>query len=103
MAREGAAARRTALVSMRAQMHLPIPPVWMDSPRSSILEQLDTLVMRYIPQLEGVLLTHADARFLGTLGGILGDSAFAEAPVAFTALVWRPQIGMRLEGAITLS
>ena len=93
----------TALVRLRGQMHLPIPPVWIKNPMASILEQLDTLVMRYIPQLEGVLIAHADARFLRALGCILGDSAFAEAPVAFSALVWRPEIGMELEGSITLS
>lgn len=86
----------TALKNVSGKMHLPVPPVWSRDPKSSILEQLDTLVMRYIPQLEGVMVTHKDARFLSALGGINGDSAFGVAPVAFSALVWRPEIGMVL-------
>ncbi|WFD00618.1 hypothetical protein MYAM1_003369 [Malassezia yamatoensis] len=92
-----------ALVKMRARMVLPVPPVWMNEPRKSVCEQLDTLVMRFIPHFEGVLLAYSHARFLTQLGGILGDSAFAEAPIAFDALVWRPVIGMSLTGSITLS
>ncbi|WFD44683.1 hypothetical protein MPSI1_003353 [Malassezia psittaci] len=92
-----------ALVKMRARMVLPVPPVWMNEPIKSVCEQLDTLVMRFIPHFEGVLLAYSHARFLTQLGGILGDSAFAEAPIAFDALVWRPVIGMPLTGSITLS
>lgn len=97
------AASSTGLVTLKAKMHFSIPSVWTMEPLSSVLEQLDTLVMRYIPQLEGVLITHSNAKFLRTVGDIDGDAAVAEAPVSFTALVWRPEIGMALEGMMTLS
>ncbi|PKI85304.1 hypothetical protein MVES1_001014 [Malassezia vespertilionis] len=93
----------SGLAKISATMNLAIPPVWMGDAGASMMDQLDTLVMRYIPQLEGVLITHSDAHFKSALGEIYGDSAFAEAPVAFRALVWRPEIGMMLEGVITLS
>ncbi|WFD26716.1 hypothetical protein MNAN1_001701 [Malassezia nana] len=97
------AASSTGLVKMQAKMHFLIPPAWTMDPMSSVLEQLDTLVMRYIPQLEGVLIAHSHVKFLRALGDIDGNSASAEAPVKFTALVWRPEIGMALEGTINLS
>jgi len=106
-AAQAAAPRQTAsstgFVKVQAKMHFAIPPAWTMDPMSSVLEQLDTLVMRYIPQLEGVLITHSHAKFLRKLGDIDGDSAFVEAPVSFTALVWRPEIGMALEGTMSLS
>ena len=96
-------ASSTGLVKVQAKMHFAIPPAWTMDPLSSVLEQLDTLVMRYIPQLEGVLVTHSNAKFLRALGDIDGDAAFAAAPVSFTALVWRPEIGMALQGTMSLS
>ena len=98
-----ASAVSSGLVMIRATMNFAIPPVWSADPLASVLEQLDTLVMRYIPQLEGVLLTHQGARFLQPLGYVDGDSAFVQAPASFRSLVWRPQVGMMLEGTMTLS
>lgn len=93
----------SGLVHVNAKMHMAIPPVWALDPTASVLEQLDTLVMRYVPQLKGVLLTHSNVKFLGQMGHIDGDSAFFVAPTSFSSLVWRPQIGMVLRGTITLS
>ena len=81
-----ASAVSSGLVMIRATMNFAIPPVWSADPLASVLEQLDTLVMRYIPQLEGVLLTHQGARFLQPLGYVDGDSAFVQAPVSYTHL-----------------
>lgn len=90
-------------MSVRSKVYFPVPPVWSSDATASILEQLDSLVMRYIPQLEGVLLTHSNVRCLSTMGDIVGDSAFAVVPATFSGLVWRPEIGMKLQGTITLS
>ena len=105
MGKKGAEAPSTStgIVQVSATMNMAIPPFWAMDPMASVLEQLDTLVMRFVPQLEGVLLAHADAKLLSKLGSIDGDSAFAEAPVRFTCFVWRPEVGMSVKGTITLS
>lgn len=105
MGKKGAEAPSTStgIVQVSATMNMAIPPFWAMDPMASVLEQLDTLVMRFVPQLEGVLLAHADAKLLSKLGSIDGDSAFAEVPVRFTCFVWRPEVGMSVKGTITLS
>ena len=103
MGKKGAEAPSTStgIVQVSATMNMAIPPFWAMDPMASVLEQLDTLVMRFVPQLEGVLLAHADAKLLSKLGSIDGDSAFAEVPVRFTCFVWRPEVGMSVKGTIT--
>lgn len=105
MGKKGADAPSTStgIVQVSATINMAIPPFWAMDPMASVLEQLDTLVMRFIPQLEGVLLAHSDAKLLSRIGAIDGDSAFAEVPVRFTCFVWRPEIGMLVKGTITLS
>lgn len=41
-------ASSTGIVKVSAVMHFAIPPVWMRDPMASVLDQLDTLVMRYV-------------------------------------------------------
>ncbi|WFD34427.1 hypothetical protein MCUN1_001268 [Malassezia cuniculi] len=93
----------SGFVRARARMTVAVPPVWTMEPRESLLEQLDALVMRYLPPLRGVLVAHENQRYAKALGLIDADAAFAEAPAVFTAIVWRPQLGMRLQGTVTLS
>ena len=70
--------------------------------RQQRCEQVPDVCISFLPPLEGVLIAHSHARFLYPLGSIDGDSAFAEVPVRFTGIVWRPEIGMKLQGTITL-
>ena len=70
--------------------------------RQQRCEQVPDFCISFLPPLEGVLIAHSHARFLYPLGSIDGDSAFAEVPVRFTGIVWRPEIGMKLQGTITL-
>ncbi|MCO5565878.1 hypothetical protein L7F22_019553 [Adiantum nelumboides] len=82
---------------------LCIPPVLMHDAQKAAEEQLDTLVMRYVPQFEGVLMSHSNLKFKQRLGKIDGDGAFANVLVGVSGRVWAPKIGMRLEGKIKLS
>ncbi|SAM78455.1 related to Rpa43-43 kD subunit of DNA-directed RNA polymerase I [Ustilago bromivora] len=82
---------------------LPIPPVFSTDPYSAFSDLMDTLVMRYIPPLSGVLITHSPTRFLQDTALFSADSAFATASLGFECIVWRPKIGQMLEGTIALS
>lgn len=82
---------------------LCIPPVLIGDARRAASEQLDSLLMRYVPQFEGVLMSHSKLTFKQKLGKIDGDGAFANVLVGVNGLVWAPKIGMRLEGKIKLS
>ncbi|SNX82749.1 related to Rpa43 - 43 kD subunit of DNA-directed RNA polymerase I [Melanopsichium pennsylvanicum] len=93
----------SAFVTMYPVLNLPIPPVWSNDPYSAFSDLMDTLVMRYVPQLSGVLITHSPTRFLQDTALFSADSAFATASVGFECVVWRPIIGQVLEGTICLS
>ena len=93
----------TAFETLYPILNLPIPPVFTSDPYSAFSDLLDTLVMRYVPQLSGVLITHAPTRFLQDTAVFSADSAFATANVGFECVVWRPKIGQVLEGNIALS
>lgn len=102
----GASTSRTvtsAFERMYPVLNLPIPPVWTADPYVAFSDLMDTLVMRYVPQLSGVLITHAPTRFLQDTAVFSADSAFATAAVGFECVVWRPKIGQLLEGTICLS
>lgn len=93
----------SGFVRAKARMTVSVPPLWAMEPQASLLEQIDALVMRYLPPLKGVLVAHENGHFAKSLGLIDADGAYASAPAVFNALVWRPQLGMRLAGSITLS
>ncbi|PWN51028.1 hypothetical protein IE53DRAFT_410450 [Violaceomyces palustris] len=82
---------------------LPIPPIWIGNPYAAFADLMDTLVMRYVPQLSGVLITHNPTQFLKESAILDSDSAFSVAPIGFECVVWRPKVGMTLEGRISLS
>ncbi len=51
---------------------------------------------RYIPALQGVVLTHDNLQFLEPTATIKADCPFTNCPIRFDATVWSPRIGMTL-------
>ncbi|KZO98917.1 hypothetical protein CALVIDRAFT_525875 [Calocera viscosa TUFC12733] len=87
---------------LRATMTVSIPPMFVNNPRRGVEEMLDSLVMKYSPTLEGVLLAHSQLSFLSPTALLIADSPFSTARISYTALVWQPRIGMRLRGSVSL-
>lgn len=96
-----------------ASVSLSIPPVFSTSPMTGALEMLDSLTMRYVrflyasnshstkciryvPALRGVMLSHANVRFLSQTAMIKNECPFAVCEIGFDATVWSPQVGMKL-------
>ncbi|KAE8233369.1 hypothetical protein CF326_g1594 [Tilletia indica] len=84
-------------------LNMPIAPVWWKHPLGAVRELFDTMVMRYVPQLNGILIAHEEHTFLTGTAEIRSDSAFATVPVKVKCTIWAPSIGMRLEGKIVYS
>ncbi|EJD52759.1 hypothetical protein AURDEDRAFT_55684 [Auricularia subglabra TFB-10046 SS5] len=81
---------------------ISIPPAWAANPEGCAKEMLDSMLMRYIPALQGVLLSHSNLRFQQDKAAIIGACPFAVCTIAFRALVWGPTIGMKLKGRVNL-
>ncbi|KAI0339823.1 hypothetical protein BDW22DRAFT_1360844 [Trametopsis cervina] len=87
---------------IKATLAVSIPPIFAGRPREGAEEMLDSLVMRYVPAFQGVLLAHDSLRFLSSTATIKGDSPFANCSISFDATVWSPRIGMKLAGKVNL-
>ncbi|KAI0645566.1 hypothetical protein C8Q79DRAFT_965182 [Trametes meyenii] len=86
----------------RATLTLTVPPVFAADLRGGVEEMLDSMLMRYIPALQGVVLAHDRLQFLDRVASVKADCPFAICKVAFDATVWSPQVGMKLAGKINL-
>ena len=91
---------------------LSIPPIFAGNPRGGVEEILDSMIMRYLhstlssklssnsvrylPALQGVVLSHSNLRFLNNTATIRGDSPFLVCTVVFDATVWSPRVGIKL-------
>ncbi|KZT66361.1 hypothetical protein DAEQUDRAFT_730335 [Daedalea quercina L-15889] len=85
-----------------ASMFVSIPPVFANNLRQGVEEMLDSLLMRYIPALQGIVLAHDNLQFLSSTAMLKADCPFANCQIAFDATVWSPQIGMKLVGKVNL-
>ncbi|KAG9316722.1 hypothetical protein JVU11DRAFT_2782 [Chiua virens] len=88
--------------TINASLVLSVPPVFASDLRAGVEEMLDSMVMRYIPSLQGVLLAHSNIQFLSQTANIHGDCPFAVCNVSFDATVWGPRVSMKLVGRINL-
>ncbi|KAI0072665.1 hypothetical protein K474DRAFT_1667564 [Panus rudis PR-1116 ss-1] len=87
---------------INATLNVTVPPVFAQNIRGGVQEMLDSMIMRYIPAVQGVILAHDGLRFLEPVATIKADCPFANCQIAFAATVWSPQIGMKLVGKVNL-
>ncbi|KAG1890236.1 hypothetical protein F4604DRAFT_654310 [Suillus subluteus] len=81
---------------------LSVPPVFAGNLRAGVEEILDSMIMRYIPSLCGVLLTHSNSHFPSPTANINADCPFAICDITFDATIWSPAVSMKLVGKIIL-
>ncbi|THH15662.1 hypothetical protein EW146_g4857 [Bondarzewia mesenterica] len=82
--------------AVKASVVLALSPAFASKPHDGAEEMLDSMVMRYIPTLRGVVLAHSNMHFLESVGRIKGDCPFAICNVGFEATTWSPEMGMKL-------
>ncbi|ESK88455.1 dna-directed rna polymerase i complex subunit rpa43 [Moniliophthora roreri MCA 2997] len=94
--------KETEFKVVKSFLVVSIPPVFSLNPREGVGEMLDSMIMRYIPAFEGVVLSHSNLVFSEKNAAIKADCPFMVCKVSFDATVWRPRVGMKLEGKINL-
>ncbi|QRV79399.1 DNA-directed RNA polymerase II subunit RPB7 [Ceratobasidium sp. AG-Ba] len=87
---------------VRARTNISVPPRFVGDTRRGVEEILDNLVMRYVPSLQGVLLSHKNHIFSQDVAIIYAEGPFPTTTVDFDATVWAPEVGMRITGRISL-
>ncbi|KAF9924718.1 hypothetical protein FBU30_005357 [Linnemannia zychae] len=89
-------------VEVQSKLYIHLPPIFVTKPIEGIHEQLNGFLMRYMPQVDGVVLAHSDLRLLQTSGKIMYDSPYCHFWISVKLLVWRPIKGSILSGTINL-
>ncbi|KAJ7703283.1 hypothetical protein B0H17DRAFT_1042573 [Mycena rosella] len=87
---------------VQASLVVSVPPMFASSPHAGVQEMLDSMIMRYIPALRGVVLAHSNLSFLKQTAAITADCPFLVCNIQFDATVWSPRVRMRLVGKINL-
>ncbi|EIW83174.1 hypothetical protein CONPUDRAFT_121639 [Coniophora puteana RWD-64-598 SS2] len=87
---------------VQASLIVSIAPVFASNLQGGAEEMLDSMIMRYIPALQGVVLAHHNLKFLSRTATIKADCPFTVCPICFDATVWRPRVGMKLVGKVNL-
>ncbi|CAE7066023.1 unnamed protein product [Rhizoctonia solani] len=87
---------------VRARTNISLPPKFAGDARRGVEEILDNLVMRYVPSLRGVLLSHKDHKFASDVATMYAEGPYPTTRIEFNAGVWAPEVGMRIIGRISL-
>ncbi|KAJ7783050.1 hypothetical protein B0H16DRAFT_1495166 [Mycena metata] len=88
--------------TVQASLVVSVPPMFASNPNAGVQEMLDSMIMRYIPALRGVVLAHSNLSFLKQTAAITADCPFLVCNIQFDATVWSPHIRMKLVGKINL-
>ncbi|KAL7418815.1 hypothetical protein Q5752_006499 [Cryptotrichosporon argae] len=86
-----------------ARMRLSVAPRFAGDWLAGVRETLDGMLMRYMPEMGGVLLAHWEHGFLDDTVQIINECPFGVCEVEFHSIVWAPQIGQVLTGTHSLS
>ncbi|KAG9326492.1 hypothetical protein KVV02_007641 [Mortierella alpina] len=89
-------------VEVSTKLYIHLPPCFATKPVEGIQEQLNGFLMRYMPQVDGVVLAHSDLKLLQSSGRIISDSPYCHFWITVKLLVWKPVKGSSLHGTINL-
>ncbi|KAI8968498.1 hypothetical protein BDF20DRAFT_896729 [Mycotypha africana] len=84
------------------QLYLHLAPMWSGKTMEGVNEQLNAFLMKYVPEVDGIVLAHSNVEFLTQKGKVLYDSPFCHFFISVKFLVWKPKKGTKLVGRINL-
>ncbi|ORX47976.1 hypothetical protein DM01DRAFT_1309926 [Hesseltinella vesiculosa] len=87
-------------VSIRLYVHLA--PMWNGKTMDGVNETLNAFLMKYVAEVDGIVLAHSDVELQNKNGQVLYDSPFCHFFITAKLLVWRPKKGSKLVGRISL-
>ncbi|KAJ2524174.1 hypothetical protein GGH20_004109 [Coemansia sp. RSA 1937] len=69
---------------------------------AGIRETLNGMLLRFVPQIRGVVLGYSNIKVLSKAALLYSDSPFGQLEVSAQLLLWRPISGMSLRGSINV-
>ncbi|KAI9293890.1 hypothetical protein K502DRAFT_366329 [Neoconidiobolus thromboides FSU 785] len=88
--------------NVKIKCYLSLSPQYSNDISVGINEFLNTFILKYMSQLDGIILAHSDTKLVETKGKIHYDLPFINFWITTKLLVWRPKQGSKLVGTITM-
>ncbi|EIE80347.1 hypothetical protein G6F55_011936 [Rhizopus delemar] len=85
-----------------ARLYIHLAPMWAGKVMEGVNEQLNAFLMKYVPEVDGIVLAHSDVKFVTDKGKVMYDSPFCHFFISVKFLVWKPKKGTKLVGRINL-
>ncbi|CDH51781.1 hypothetical protein RO3G_05052 [Lichtheimia corymbifera JMRC:FSU:9682] len=92
----------SAFSEIVGKLYVHLAPMWAGNVMEGVTEQLNAFLMKYVPQLDGIVLAHSDTELITEKGQIRNDSPFCHFFIRVKFLVWKPKKGTKLVGRINL-
>ncbi|ORE05568.1 hypothetical protein BCV72DRAFT_276113 [Rhizopus microsporus var. microsporus] len=87
---------------VHARLYIHLAPMWAGKTMEGVNEQLNAFLMKYVPEVDGIVLAHSDVKFVSDKGKIMYDSPFSHFFISVKFLIWKPKKGSKLVGRINL-
>ncbi|KAJ1800787.1 hypothetical protein LPJ59_000825 [Coemansia sp. RSA 2399] len=85
-----------------SKLTVTLAPVHSRDLWASIHETLNSMLLRFVPQVRGVVLSYSKVKPLSDTAMMFHDSPFGQLDVSAKLLLWRPIAGMALRGSINV-
>ncbi|PVV04985.1 hypothetical protein BB560_000494 [Smittium megazygosporum] len=86
----------------KSEIIITLAPSLLLKPEDGIYETLNGMLLKFVPQLHGVVLTYSNVEFVSQYGRILYDYPQVQFKTSAEFLIWRPKRGLTLEGMINI-
>lgn len=85
-----------------ARLTVTLAPVHSQDPWVGIYETLNNMLLRFVPQVRGVVLSYSKVKSQSKTALIMFDSPYSQLDISAKLLLWRPTSGMTLKGQINV-
>ncbi|KAJ3051961.1 hypothetical protein HK097_007050, partial [Rhizophlyctis rosea] len=91
---------QSAFKIIRTKLYLNLAPVYVGNERKGVEEYLNRFLMRYVPEVDGVLLSYNNIIAADPVARIMYDSPFFHFHIIVTLILFAPQEKSNLVGVV---
>ncbi|KAJ2723544.1 hypothetical protein GGI07_002582 [Coemansia sp. Benny D115] len=92
----------SSFVETKARLTVTLAPIYTNDFMAGVYEALNNMLLQYVPQARGVVLSYAKIKCLTDSALLFNDSPYGQLDISVNLLLWRPISGMTLEGIINV-
>ncbi|KAJ1935698.1 hypothetical protein EC988_008406 [Linderina pennispora] len=92
----------SGFVETTVKLTVTIAPMYSSDFSAGVHETLNSMLLHYVPQVRGVVLSYSKVRPLSDTALLFNDSPYSQLDVVAKLLLWRPIGGMSVKGRINV-